>query len=281
MTKLCLLMFCILLAGCKQENLLQSLEQRQANEVVAVLHKNNIKASKRNNGKSGYSVDVEKIDFAAAVDILKVYDLPSPKVIEIADMFPIDSLVASPRAEKARLYSAIEQRLEQSLRTMSGVVSTRVHVSYDLDGADRGQKSRPVHLSTLIVCEEDIDPQTMINNAKRFLKNSFDQVEYDNISVVLSKRHILQSSTPAESRSHAQPQLAAWMVIIAVLLLATIAALVWHFRSSVRRHIDAVFAPLEVSAKEDFPQVAKALNAEDPVEEPAAYLRRGAPETEK
>lgn len=54
-------------------------------------------------------------------------------------MFPADALVSSPRAEKARLYSAIEQRLEQSLKIMDGIVSSRVHVSYDVDTGDSGK----------------------------------------------------------------------------------------------------------------------------------------------
>lgn len=240
--KIGLLVLCFVLVGCKKENLLQSLEQRQANEVVAVLHRNNIDTIKKNNGKNGFSVDVGQVDFSAAVDILKVYDLPSQKLIEIADMFPVDSLVASPRAEKARLYSAIEQRLEQSLKIVSGVVSTRVHVSYDLDGAERGQKNRPVHLSTLIVYEEEIDPQTMINNIKRFLKNSFDQVEYENISVVLSKRPTLQNQTPKFPRTQDDRLPAAWLGIITVLLLAVIAALLWHINR--RSSSSAISAPL-------------------------------------
>ena len=254
MMKLGLLMMCFVLAGCEHENLLQSLEQRQANEVVAVLHRNNIDAIKKNNGKNGFSVDVGKVDFSAAVDILKVYDLPSPKVIEIADMFPVDSLVASPRAEKARLYSAIEQRLEQSLKIVSGVVSTRVHVSYDLDGAERGQKNRPVHLSTLIVYEEEIDPQSLINNTKRFLKNSFDQVEYDNISVVLSKRPTLQSQTPKVWSAQDYRPPTAWLGIIAALLFTVIAAILWYFNR--RRSQSVICPPLIALGTEDAQSIA-------------------------
>lgn len=189
---------CLVLAGCKQENLLRGLEQGQANEVMAVLHRHNIESGKKDNGKSGYSVDVGKSDFSAAVDILKSYDLPSRKPMQIADMFPVDSLVASPRAEKARLYSGIEQRLEQSLYTIGGVVSARVHVSYDLDAGEGGRKARPVHLSALASYEGDVDSPTLINDIKRFLKNSFSEVEYDNISVVLTKRSVLQHVTPKQ-----------------------------------------------------------------------------------
>jgi type III secretion system inner membrane ring protein len=193
---LAVLALCFLSTACTEDNLLQGLDQGQANEIIAVLHRHNIDTGKKSEGKSGYSVSVGKRDFAAAVDILKSYDLPSRKPLQISDMFPVDSLVTSPRAEKARLYSSIEQRLEQSLYTIAGVISARVHVSYDLDAGDGGRKAHPIHLSTLANYEGEVDVAVMINDIKRFLKNSFAEVEYDNISVVLSKRTVLQHQSP-------------------------------------------------------------------------------------
>lgn len=217
---LCIVMLGLAMVGCKQEGLLEGLDQRQVNEVVAVLNRHNIEAIKKENGKIGYSVVVDKGDFAAAVDILKSYDLPSRKEVQIADMFPEDSLVASPRAEKARLYSAIEQRLEQSLCTISGVVSARVHVSYDVDAGEGGRTARPIHLSALAIYEGDVDSPSLINDIKRFLKNSFAEVEYENISVVLSHRSALQHQSPKVNDSNATlAQLA--------LLVISISALAW------------------------------------------------------
>ncbi len=220
-----LVALCFLLAGCKQERLLQGLDQTQANEVVAVLHRHNIEAGKRDNGKIGYSIDVEELDFFAAADILKSYDLPSKKVMQIADMFPVDSLVASPRAEKARLYSAIEQRLGQSLYTITGVVSARVHVSYDLDAGEGGRKTHPIHLAALASYEGDADVAALINDIKRFLKNSFADVEYDNISVVLSKRTTLQHEGPKQKE---QSSLGSPIGLLALIFVAAMLAfLVW------------------------------------------------------
>ncbi|MGR2462654.1 type III secretion system inner membrane ring lipoprotein PrgK, partial [Salmonella enterica] len=102
------------LAGCKDKDLLKGLDQEQANEVIAVLQMHNIEANKIDSGKLGYSITVAEPDFTAAVYWIKTYQLPPRPRVEIAQMFPADSLVSSPRAEKARLYSAIEQRLEQS-----------------------------------------------------------------------------------------------------------------------------------------------------------------------
>ncbi|KVN41158.1 EscJ/YscJ/HrcJ family type III secretion inner membrane ring protein [Burkholderia ubonensis] len=190
-------LLCVLvLSACRQQDLLKGLDQRQANEVVAVLQQNNIEARKIDGGKAGFSIVVAPGDFAAAVDWLKVYGLPSRARVEIAQMFPADSLVASPRAEKARLYSAIEQRLEQSLKLLEGVMSAAVHVSYDLDAGEGGKSRRPVHLSALVVYDRDVEPTLMIGEVKRFLKNSFQEVEYDNISVVLSRRNPIQHATP-------------------------------------------------------------------------------------
>ncbi|MNK93546.1 Lipoprotein PrgK precursor [compost metagenome] len=225
-----LIFLCVALMGCRQPNLLEGLDQQQANEVLSVLQRNNIAAVKVDAGKTGYSVKIAQVDFSAAVDLLNLYSLPSRPRLQVAEMFPADSLVASPRAEKARLYSALEQRIEQSLGVLEGVVSARVHVSYDLDAGEGGRKSPPIHLSAVAVHERDIEPQLLITDIKRFLKNSFAAVEYENISVVLSKRsptqHVAPSVVPAQGPSQ-------WMwllVAVSGVLLAGGAA--WAYRQS-------------------------------------------------
>lgn len=182
-----LLACCLFLAGCEEE-LLKSLDQRQANEVLAALQQANIPAEKRDEGKPGFSIFVQKSDFSAAVSLLKAHDLPSKPRVEISDMFPADSLATSPRSEKARLNSAIEQRLEQSLLVLPSVVQARLHVSYDVEGGSGRQLASPSHISALIVYQNADDEAALINQIKRFLKNSLTTVNYDDISVVLTKK---------------------------------------------------------------------------------------------
>ncbi|PUA19959.1 EscJ/YscJ/HrcJ family type III secretion inner membrane ring protein [Glaciimonas sp. PCH181] len=224
-----MLLLVALLAGCQKEDLLKGLDQRQANEVIAVMQRNNIGAEKIDHGKTGFSVIVRQPDFVAAVDLLNVYNLPPQPRIEISQMFPSSSLVSSPRAEKARLYSAIEQRLQQSLETIDGIVSSRVHVSYDIDAGENGSTKRPIHLSALAIYSNDVQPSILIGEIKRFLKNSFSEVEYDNISVVLSQRSALQHAPPSVS---AQPNRFDHPVVIGALvllaLLAGAAGLAWR-----------------------------------------------------
>jgi len=186
---------CLFLAGC-QEELLKGLDQRQSNEVLATLQQSNISAEKKDLGKVGYSILVNKSDFTVAVGLLKTHDLPSKARIEIAQMFPADSLATSPRTEKARLFSAIEQRLEQSLLVLPSIVKARLHLSYDVESAAGRQQTTPSHLSALVVFDSTEDESVLINQIKRFLKNSLPAVSYDDISVVLAKKPDEQHYTP-------------------------------------------------------------------------------------
>lgn len=83
-----LLLFILLLCGCKQQELLNHLDQQQANDVLAVLQRHNINAEKKDQGKTGFSIYVEPTDFASAVDWLKIYNLPGKPDIQISQMFP-------------------------------------------------------------------------------------------------------------------------------------------------------------------------------------------------
>lgn len=230
-----LMLLCLVLAGCRQPNLLEGLDQQQANEVLSVLQRNNISAMKVDAGKTGYAVKVDPVDFSAAVDLLNLYSLPSRPRFQVSEMFPADSLVASPRAEKARLFSALEQRLEQSLGVLEGLVSARVHVSYDLDAGEGGRKSPPIHLSAVAVHERDIEPQLLITDIKRFLKNSFAGVEYENISVVLSRRSPTQHVAPSLAATQGQFHWVWLLAVVSGLLLAGGAVWAYHQSSAGRR----------------------------------------------
>lgn len=225
------------LVGCKQDILLKGLDQQQANEVIALLQRNNIKVEKKEVAKEGYSLSVNPHDFSASVDLMNTYGLPRQRAVDIAQMFPADSLVSSPRAEKARLYSGIEQRLEQSLFAISGVVSARVHVSYDLNSSEGERRRSPVHLSALLNHDNSItDTSLLISDVKRFLKNSFEDVNYDNISVVLSKINETQRQAPVTIQA-AKSNLTSWFIAAALGIFAILLVGLYFIR---HRKLDLV-----------------------------------------
>jgi type III secretion protein J len=136
-------------------------------------------------------------------------------------MFPADSLVASPRAERARLLSAVEQRLQQSVRALNGVASARVHVAYDLE--DAGSSSATTRISVLVVHDDAVSIQALVSDVKRLLKNSMPKLEYDNISVVPSRQSGLQHAPPHVVGERASP-VRAYLTAAAVALLGVVVA---------------------------------------------------------
>ncbi|WP_019211440.1 type III secretion system inner membrane ring lipoprotein SctJ [Yersinia massiliensis] len=196
-----------LLGGCDNQVLLTELSQRQSNEVLAVLQENGVEGTRRENGKLGSSIKVARGDFVTAVDLLRLYNLPSKEQVEIIQAFPGDSLVASPQAERSRLLSLIEQRLQQSLLTIPGVVNARVHVSYPLNSNNRTKQLQQV--SSLVTYAGNEDPKQMMNKIKLFLTNSFTEASYDNVSVVVVERPPLQRQVSHEPKSSLLPVLLA------------------------------------------------------------------------
>ncbi|WP_109419955.1 type III secretion system inner membrane ring lipoprotein SctJ [Proteus terrae] len=178
-----------LLSGCKDQSLLTNLDQRQATEIQAVLQKHQITSTRKALGKGLFDISVKKEDMGIAIQILEEYQLPTLSRIEVTQLFPSDALVSSPQAEKARLISAIEQRLEQSLLTIDHIIDARVHVSYPISPTER--IIPPPHASALVFYEEGmLDNNQLTDDVRAFIHNAFNDMNENNITVLLYPRNI-------------------------------------------------------------------------------------------
>jgi len=197
----------LVLSACKVD-LVTGLSQRQANEAIALLQRNQIDAQKQLDGKKAFKVVVADDQFPDAVGLLAQYQLPSRDDVAIGDIFPADSLVTTPTSERARLLSGIEQRLEKTVSSIDSVDSARVHASYPVNGVD---PRRPQAMRVAIVVNYDgVLPEDLFTEKiKRVARNSFDGLAYDNISVVLFQRRA-ESALPS-TRDTGQ-RYAGWLV---------------------------------------------------------------------
>ncbi|MEQ4924305.1 type III secretion system inner membrane ring lipoprotein SctJ [Proteus hauseri] len=178
-----------LLSGCKEQSLLTNLDQRQATEIQAVLQKHQISSTRAALGKGLFDITVKQEDVALAIQILEEYQLPTVARIEVTQLFPSDALVSSPQAEKARLISAIEQRLEQSLLVIDSIIDARVHISYPLSPTER-VIPKP-HSSALIFYEDSVlNSDQLGEDIRAFIHNAFSDMDEENITVLLYPRNI-------------------------------------------------------------------------------------------
>lgn len=177
------LLMALLLAGCKVE-LYSNLNQQEANEMLAVLMKHNIDASKTHGKKESIILLVDEAQVGMAVDILKQNGYPSQSFSDMGDVFKKEGLISSPLEERARYIYAISQDLGFTLSKLDGVLSARVHVV--LPDADKlGKVLRPSSAAVFIKHRKEVDVESSIPKIKMLVNNSIEGLDYDKISVAL------------------------------------------------------------------------------------------------
>ncbi|HEV2638262.1 MAG TPA: type III secretion inner membrane ring lipoprotein SctJ [Actinocrinis sp.] len=180
----------VLLGGCKTE-LYSHLGENEANEMVAILLERGIAADRTADAKERtLTVNVEKGQFADAVELLKSHGYPRPKFASVPEIFPGDGLVTSPVAERARLIYATSQDLSRTLSEIDGVLTARVQVVLPDSDPMRQQPTTP-SASVFIRHGKGAAIDALVPQIKTMVANSVPGVTYDHVTVVL---------VPVESR---------------------------------------------------------------------------------
>lgn len=173
----------LLLAGCN-EDLYSHLDERDANEMMAVLLDHGINASRKLEADRSITLSVPKSDFAQAVDLLKERGYPRDKYATVAEVFPGDKLISSPLQERARLNYALSQELAHTVSEIDGVLSARVHIVLP-EEAEMQKAGVPASASVFIRHLRSTALQSTVPQIKTLVANSVAGVTYDRVTVVL------------------------------------------------------------------------------------------------
>jgi type III secretion protein J len=118
------------LAACSQP-INQGLSEEQANEILVVLERNGIQATKavEEGGETvAFTINVPKRDAARAMQILRENDLPQQQAKGFNEVFAKTSLIPTAMEEKAMYLQAVCGELAKTIEAINGVVDARVHV---------------------------------------------------------------------------------------------------------------------------------------------------------
>jgi type III secretion protein J len=192
-----------LLAACSNQELYSQLSERQANEMVAVLRSAGIDAEKQ--AKDGqFAVLTAASDFPQAVRTLSAQGYPRETFDSMGKVFKREGFVSSPLEERARLVFAMSQEIANTLTSIDGVVTARVHLVVPERNplADRAQ---PSAASVFIKHRPDKDLSSQIAQIKALVVNSIEGLSYDNVTVALFPAE----SLPAQPAVKAAPTAAA------------------------------------------------------------------------
>lgn len=126
-----LLAMLLILTGCSTE-LHHGLSEKEANEILVVLHQHGLHAKKvKEPGKreQTWKVVVPSMQVTQAWQLLKEYKLPREKEKGFSEIFSNTNLIPTPTEEKALFLQALCGELSKTLESIEGVVNARVHVA--------------------------------------------------------------------------------------------------------------------------------------------------------
>jgi type III secretion protein J len=238
----------LLLAAC-QTDLYTKLTETEANEMVALLVRNGIPAS-RAAAKDGTSVvKVEESSFADAVALLNDAGLPRPKFATMGDVFADTKLISSPIEERARFIYALSQELSKTLSEIDGVIAARVHLVLPQNDPLR-EDSKPSSASVFIKHDPGIAIAPLLPQIKTLVTNSVEGLTYDKVSVVFIAAE--RSHQPASASRNPKTPIAAsfsqWLITLqsypaalALLLLGLAVPLLYLFRIRKREEASQSF----------------------------------------
>lgn len=174
---------CLLLSGCGSSILYSSLDEKEANEMIAILKQYGIQAKKAL-GKESCSLSVSNNDFSSAVNLLESQGYPLPKYQTIGEVFKKSGLVSSPLEERVRFMNALSEGIALTLSKIPGVLKSRVHIVLP-ENDPYVEDATPSSAAVFIAYRQDSLVEDYVREIKYLVKNSIEGLDYDKVSVAL------------------------------------------------------------------------------------------------
>ena len=220
---LSILTFILLLCGCDEMVVLfNSLDEQQANPIMAILQENHLTCQKSAGEENTWKLMVNQRDFAKAVEICQQHGLPQQIYHGVGDVFKKTGMVSSPTEERIRFMDALAQDLSRTISEIDGVISARVHIV--LPNNDPFAKNAlPSSAAVAIRHRSDCDLEDHIPEIKNLVMNAIEGVDYDKITVTLFK--VIVAPKDAITEQPNAPKISDDMMRILVTANASLAVL--------------------------------------------------------
>lgn len=230
----------VFLSGCGgRVELLASIPEADANEVIAALINEGIDAVKVPGKEGMVGIQVGQTQSAKAVDVLRAKGLPREQFVGMGQVFRKDGLISSPIEERARYLYALSQDLSATLSRIDGVLFARVHLVLPERGSG-SDRDTPSSAAVFIKHQMGADIEILQPQVRRLVVNSIPGLALDRVSIVLVPSAIKppQDLTPWETvlgiRVHptsANTLLGMFITFMVFALAALVAAgyLAWKF----------------------------------------------------
>lgn len=149
--------------------------------MLAVLLSNGIDARKVGLGES-LEIQTARSDLPQAISLLSERGYPRPEFESLGEVFKREGFVSSPLEERARLLYALSQELSQTLSTIDGVVTARVHLAIP-EQRVLSDDIKPSSASVFVKYKPGSPVAEQAALIKALVVNSIEGLPYDNVTV--------------------------------------------------------------------------------------------------
>ena len=222
-----LLALAFALAGCQQD-LYTKLSEADANDMLGALLAAHLDASKASPDGKTWNVSVAGDQMGAALNLLHAEGLPAQRHASLGEMFKKDGLISTPTEERVRFIYGVSQELEQTLSSIDGVVTARVHVVLP-NNDPLAEHVKPSSASVFIKHRADINVATLVPTVKNLVVRSVEGLSYENVNVTLVVAVPVEAPALA-APAGMSPVLALGLVLLFTLALAGGGFAAWKYR---------------------------------------------------
>lgn len=204
----------LVLTGCAKVVLYSNLQEKEVNEMMAILLSRGIEVEKIPAKEAGFwTISVKQGDMAQAVEVLGSYGLPTDKFQSIGEAFKKSGLVSSPSEERIRFMYALSQGVAETLSQIDGVLTARVHVVLQNNDPFSDVKTA-ASASVFIKYRRGSGVEALASQIKKLVANSIEGLSYDKISLVFVPSDINQGIIiPQEVQHEGAFDLRFWLIV--------------------------------------------------------------------
>lgn len=248
--------FFILLTSCEsRRTIVNSLEEKEANEILVFLSGKGIDAKKSEAPTGGgggqkitlWDISVKEEQANEAMSLLNQAGLPRRRSQNLLGIFGNVGLVPSDLEQKIRYEAGLAEQIASTIRKIDGVLDAEVQISFPQEdplnpGQYKGKITSSVYVKHNGVLD---DPNShLITKIKRLVASSITGLDYDNVTVIPDRARFTEY-TPGMAAGGAEEEkqfVNIWSIIVAkdsvtrfrtvffsfvILILLLLMAMIW------------------------------------------------------
>lgn len=258
---LLLCIFCLLFTSCESRKIIvNSLDEREANEILVFLSTKGIDAVKVQNtaaaagGGGGskivlWDISVTSDQSLEAMSYLNQAGLPRRRSQNLLSIFTGSGLVPSEMEQKIRYQAGLAEQIASTIRKIDGILDAEVQISFpEEDPLNPTKKKQPITASVYVKHNGVLDDPNshLTTKIKRLVAASVPGLDYDNVTVIGERAKFSDfplGLTP-ETNEEEKHYVSVWTLILAkdsvtrfrviffsftIIILLLSLALVWTF----------------------------------------------------